>query len=230
LERDNIEPLGDSAIVVSFGDKIDVDTNRRVRDAVAHIEARPPASVIEIVPAFTTVTVTYDPLLVSYREVKEEIGTLLEDVSRGTDQPSRVVEIPVCYGGDLGPDLDFVASHNGLTPADVVAIHSEPDYLVYMIGFAPGFPYLGGMREKIATPRRDTPRTAVPKRSVGIGGSQTGVYPIESPGGWQLLGRTPLQLFRPDHDPPSLLEAGDTVHFTPISRSEYEDLLAVDDD
>jgi inhibitor of KinA len=138
------------------------------------------------------------------------------------------VDIPVCYGGDYGPDLDAVSFHTGLSTEEVVAIHGEPDYLVYMIGFAPGFPYLGGMSERLASPRRESPRAKIPPGSVGIAGSQTGVYPIETPGGWQLIGRTPLRLFRPERDEPSLLRTGDRVRFHAIERAEYRDLLERD--
>ena len=136
----------------------------------------------------------------------------------------RVVRIPVLYGGEFGPDLDFVAKHNGLTKDEVIAIHTSGDYTVHMIGFAPGFPFIGGMSERIAAPRRETPRLKIPARSVGIAGVQTGVYPIETPGGWQLIGRTPLELFLPDENPPSLLVAGDKITFYEITSEEYQDL------
>ena len=132
-----------------------------------------------------------------------------------------MVEIPTLYGGEYGPDLDHVADHNGLTPEEVIQIHSSADYLVYMMGFTPGFPYLGGMSENIATPRLQTPRTAIPAGSVGIAEQQTGVYPIESPGGWQLIGRTPVQLFDPQRDPPVVVEAGDFIRFAPITETTY---------
>jgi inhibitor of KinA len=129
--------------------------------------------------------------------------------------------VPTCYGGDLGPDLPFVAQHNGLLPEDVIGIHTGQTYRVYMLGFAPGFPYLGGMSERIAAPRRPSPRIAVPAGSVAIAGTQTGVYPMESPGGWQIIGRTALRLFHPERDPPALLRMGDQVRFRSISREEY---------
>src|SRR5918992_314716 len=147
---------------------------------------------------------------------------LAESPSEIEDLDTRTVGIPVHYGGDFGPDLGFVASHNELTEQQVIEIHSQPTYLVYMIGFAPGFPYLGGMSERIAAPRRDNPRASIPVGSVGVAGRQTGVYSIETPGGWQLIGRTPLRLFRPEEERPSLLEAGDEVRFDPITRSEYD--------
>jgi inhibitor of KinA len=134
------------------------------------------------------------------------------------------VEIPVCYGGEFGADLDFVAKHANLTPGEVIEIHSAADYLVHMIGFAPGFPYLGGMSSKIAAPRRSSPRLKVPAGSVGIAGEQTGIYPLETPGGWQLIGRTPLALFRPEQDPPTLLQPGDIVRFRPITPQQFREL------
>jgi inhibitor of KinA len=148
---------------------------------------------------------------------------LLNDLDLDERRESRVVEIPVHYGGESGPDLDIVAKHNGLTPEEVVAIHSNGHYFVNMIGFAPGFPYIGGMSEKIATPRKSSPRLKIPAGSVGIAGKQTGIYPIETPGGWQIIGKTPLQLFRPDHDPPSLLKAGDKICFKPITLKEFRE-------
>ena len=135
---------------------------------------------------------------------------------------SRVVEIPVCYGGQYGPDLAFVAQHNGLTEEEVIALHVSGEYYIYMLGFAPGFPYLGGLPERIAAPRHEVPRASVPAGSVGIAGNQTGIYPVSTPGGWQLIGCTPLVLFRPSENPPSLLLPGDTVRFRAISTAEMQ--------
>jgi inhibitor of KinA len=134
------------------------------------------------------------------------------------------VEIPVCYGGDFGPDLDLVASHAQLTPAEVIARHAAPEYLVYMVGFAPGFPYLGGLDAGLATPRRTQPRPLVPAGAVGIAGAQTGIYSLPTPGGWQLIGRTPRRLFDPGRNQPSLLQAGDRLRFVPISEAEFQQL------
>src|SRR5699024_4926794 len=134
---------------------------------------------------------------------------------------SRMVEIPVLYGGDYGPDLDLVAHRNQLSTEEVIRIHSERDYLVYMIGFAPGFPYVGGMDERIEAPRKENPRQSIPAGSVGIAGKQTGIYPFESPGGWQIIGRTPAQLFLPESNPPTLIQPGDRLRFVPIDEAEY---------
>ncbi|BCJ86235.1 5-oxoprolinase subunit PxpB [Effusibacillus dendaii] len=214
--------LGDSAVIVSFGNVIDLTTQRKVRSLAEWLDLRPLPGMVEYIPAFTTLTVFYDPLAIDFSSVCEELEQMMEELPNATKESPRIVEIPVCYGGEFGPDLDFVAEHNGLTTEDVIEIHTNGEYLVYMIGFAPGFPYLGGMSQKIAAPRRSAPRLSIPAGSVGIAGSQTGVYPIGTPGGWQLIGRTPLALFRPADDSPSLLQAGDVVHFRAITPEEYE--------
>ncbi|MEW9670358.1 5-oxoprolinase subunit PxpB [Ammoniphilus sp. 3BR4] len=221
-------PLGEAAIVVQLGDSIQLETHNRVRALARFLDQHPVAGFIECVPAFTTVTVFYDPLFFAgqeqdspYLRVSKIVEGIMTKVQSGVEEDIRVMEIPVCYGGQLGPDLEFVAEHNGLTPKEVVDIHTAGDYLVYMIGFAPGFPYMGGMSERIAAPRRPSPRLAIPAGSVGIAGKQTGVYPIETPGGWQLIGQTPLSLFRPNDSSPSLLQAGDKVRFVSITEEEY---------
>lgn len=222
-----VSALGDAAVVVSFGDEIDPEIHKRVRAFAEYLDSTPPSAMVEYVPAFTTVTMIYDPLLRRYDEFKASVEAVLGEVASVTTMVEREpVKIPVCYGGDFGPDLDFVAAHNEITPDEVIEIHSGETYLVYMIGFAPGFPYLGGMSSRIAAPRLDIPRGAVPAGSVGIAGAQTGVYSIATPGGWRLIGRTPLQLFRPTARKPSLLQAGDHVRFVPITRAEYDTALA----
>ena len=217
-----IFPLGDTGIVAQLGETIDPEIHLKVRALASRLDEKPLPGMVEYTPAFTTVTVFYDPVQLRYDEayaLMEEAVSEMEPVSLND---SRVVEIPVCYGGEFGPDLPFMADHNGLTPQEVIDLHSGVDYLVYMIGLAPGFPYLGGMSERIAAPRRAAPRTAIPVGSVGIAGMQTGIYSVETPGGWQLIGRTPLALFRPEESPPSLLAAGDRVIFQPITREQYE--------
>lgn len=222
-------PLGDRAVTVQFGDSIDEATLAKVRVFSSYLEHHPFPGFVEQVPAFATVTVYYDPWLVSeqglynpYTRVTEQLQHILK-VARKNDKAARqrVVDIPVCYNGAFGPDLEYVARHTKLTPQQVIASHTRGKYQVYMIGFAPGFPYLGGMAKKLATPRKQNPRPAIPAGSVGIAGGQTGVYPIETPGGWQLIGRTPLQLFNPQRQQPSLLQAGDLVRFVSISETEY---------
>ena len=216
--------MGDSALVVWFGEIIDHAVYRRVHSLALQLAQHPIRGMIEYVPAYATVTIYYDPMQQSFAGAKVELQTTLLNLRDESLKDQRTVEIPVCYGGDYGPDLEFVAQHNSLTEEKVVAIHSAADYLVYMIGFAPGFPYLGGMSEQIAAPRRESPRLQIPAGSVGIAGAQTGVYPIETPGGWQLIGRTPLELFRPTEDPPTRLRAGDIVRFRPITSEEFDRL------
>jgi inhibitor of KinA len=223
-------PLGDSAILVTLGDTIDEATHRLVRAATARIDERALPGVVDQVPAFTSIAVHYDPAVVAvgsggaepYEALRGALDELLTGQSTDAPPPSREVEIPVCYGGALGPDLDDVARAHELTPDDVIGIHTAGAYLVYMIGFMPGFAYLGGLSPRIATPRRKTPRTAVPAGTVGIGGSQTGVYPLASPGGWNLIGRTPRHLFDIRRSEPTLLATGDRVRFRAITLDEFE--------
>ncbi|WP_210463062.1 5-oxoprolinase subunit PxpB [Rufibacter roseolus] len=227
-----IYPLGDTAVVLQLGDEIAVETHGQVKAVVRFLNQHSFPGLIEYVPAFTTVTIYYDPWLVSewgksdpYAAVEENLRQMLAELETGSEtEPASVKEIPVVYGGEYGPDLAFVAQHTGLSMAEVIARHTQPEYLVYMIGFAPGFPYLGGMDPKIAAPRKEVPRQVIPAGSVGIAGVQTGVYPMETPGGWQLIGRTPLNLFDPNRAEPSLLQMGDVVRFVSISEQEYNAL------
>ena len=171
-------------------------------------------------PTYRSLMVYYDPMTISAEQL--QISIEQADQNPGNDKPAdqRVVHIPTLYGGEYGPDLEFVAQHAGLTTEEVVSVHSGSDYLTYMMGFSPGFPYLGGLSNTLTTPRLETPRTEIPAGSVGIADSQTGVYPLASPGGWRLIGRTPFKLFDPGADPPSLLKAGDYVRFVPMATEE----------
>lgn len=218
--------LGETAFVLTVGSDVGFDAHEKVKAVSYLLESAPPNAMVEYVPAFTTVTVIYDPMAATHEEFADRLQRLLENAPEARPAvEARLVEIPVCYGEAFGPDLDFVASHNTITPDEVIAIHADSEYLVYMIGFAPGFPYMGGMSERIAVPRRDSPRQRVPVGSVGIAGKQTGIYSIETPGGWQLIGRTPLRLFRPDEDEPSLLRTGDHVRFHGIDHKQYDELF-----
>lgn len=216
-------PLGDHAVLITLGDGISEAMNRSVREASARIAAARIPGVTDIVPAFASVAVHYQP---GPGRIQSEIVTALRTVlaSEASMQlpPPRLVEIPVCYGGDLGPDLEELASMHELSPPDVISLHSSAEYLVYMIGFMPGFAYLGGLPPELATPRRSSPRTNVPAGAVGIGGQQTGIYPLESPGGWNLIGRTPIAMFDIRRDEPALLASGDRVRFCQMSRREYD--------
>jgi KipI family sensor histidine kinase inhibitor len=217
-------PAGDSALVVEYGDRIDPAVNRQVRELFLALQQAAVRGIVDLVPTYRSLLVCYDPLAVSLAELSERLLDL--DAHRGelSLAPPQVIDIPTIYGGDFGPDLGFVASHNGLAEEQVVEIHAGADYLVYMMGFSPGFPYLGGMSERIATPRLKTPRTAIPAGSVGIAQQQTGIYPVESPGGWQLIGRTPVRLFDPGRRPPVLVEAGDYLRFVPIDAATFAEV------
>lgn len=223
-----IYPLGDAGIVLQFGEQISPKTLSHIKAFASSLEMYPIPGYIEAVPAYTTLTIYYNPWLASeqglydaYDKVVQHIRYLASLNSAASATNSTLIEIPVCYGGDFGPDLDFVAKHTRLTPAELISLHTAPEYLVYMIGFVPGFPYLGGMDTQIAAPRKVSPSPRIPAGAVGIAGTQTGVYPLETPGGWQIIGRTPTTLFDPLRAQPSLLQAGDRVRFTSISIEEY---------
>ncbi|RPH48032.1 MAG: 5-oxoprolinase subunit PxpB [Planctomycetota bacterium] len=221
-----IKPLGDTALRIDLGDAITPAVNRRVRAACADLERAALPGVVEWVPSYTAVTVYYKPHVVRFRDLCRAMEQAIAPENDLPVPEGRLVTLPVLYGGERGPDLEFVALHHQLSVEDVIRLHSEPEYLVYMIGFAPGYPYLGGLSERIATPRLEKPRLSVPKGSVGIGGSQTGVYSVDSPGGWRLIGWTPITLYDPRKDRPTLLEAGDRVRFRPATAEECAGLAA----
>ena len=226
--KTEISQISETSVLVEFGMKISEDINKKVRTLCTYLDEKPFNGMIEYVPAFTSISIIYNPLDMNSESPYEVVKTILDNIISKLDfslaDEEHIVEIPVCYGGEFGQDIEQVAKINNITVDEVIKIHSEGKYLVYMIGFAPGFPYLGGMSEKIAAPRRESPRTAIPEGSVGIAGMQTGVYPIETPGGWQLIGKTPLKMFDLNRNPKSLLKAGDIAKFYPISYEEYEAL------
>ena len=223
--------VGENCLFVKFGQEIDPVINKKVKKLADYLECHPFPGYVEFVATYTGTAVNYDPWIVS-RKLAHKGEMPLEAVARVLhsyveasaslpDTKPDIVVIPVCYGGEYGPDLAFVAAHNKLSEKEVVNIHSGGEYLCYMIGFCPGFPYLGGMDNKIATPRRETPRLSIPARSIGIAGKQTGGYPISTPGGWQLIGRSAIEMYDPTKEPPALLKAGDIVRFRSISEEEY---------
>jgi inhibitor of KinA len=214
-------PLGDQGVLVEFGNAISPPIHDFVRAFSMALERHPVEGVIEWVPTYRSVAVYYDPLVTGYRQLAVQLSDLLDDLSLGEMPEARLVEIPVLYGGTYGPDLEDVARHCGLSVEEVVHIHSEPEYRIYMLGFSPGFPYLGGMDERLATPRLAQPRLRIPAGSVGIADKQTGVYPGETPGGWRIIGRTPLKLYDPSREQPVLLQAGDRVRFVPIDEETF---------
>jgi KipI family sensor histidine kinase inhibitor len=218
--------MGDRGFLVELGDEIAPEINRRVRVLTAALDQDVPEGVLEIVPTYRSILMIYDPLLTSPAKLEKEISGLLDRLDSIEIPEPTVVHIPVCYGGEHGPDLEHVAKVHDLTTEEVIRIHSEPQYLIYMIGFTPGFPFLGGLPEILATPRLESPRVLVPAGSVGIANNQTGMYSIDSPGGWQLIGRSPLKPFQPEKENPFLYQAGDYLKFDPITPEEYDRIRA----
>ena len=218
--------VGDLGLLVEYGDAIDPVINRKVRAMAMVVKEDPPAGIVEVIPTYRSLLILYDPVATDPSRLERALASLEERLERIRIPPPRIVEIPVCYGGELGPDIGFVADTHSLSVEDVIRIHSEPQYQIYMIGFTPGFPFLGGLPVVLFTPRLETPRTLVPAGSVGIANNQTGMYPIDSPGGWRIIGRTPFRLFDPHRDDPFLYQAGDLIRFQPIQREEYNLLLA----
>ena len=219
-ERPLFVPAGDQALVVELGNEISPEVNRLVRNLALAIERAAIEGVLDIVPTYRSLLVCYEPMAISAGELQAALEQVEQTLDETTLEKPRIVHIPTLYGGAYGPDIDFVAEQAGLTTAEVIRLHSTTDYLVYMMGFSPGFPYLGGLCERLATPRLEKPRPEIPAGSVGIAGSQTGVYPLASPGGWRLIGRTPLKLFDAHRETPALLTAGDYVRFVPVSTED----------
>lgn len=223
-EKPRFLPAGDQCLVVEMGNAISPEINRRVRDLTVSIERAGISGIFDLMPTYRSLLIYYDPLVMPASQLQERLESLEHGLNEESLEKPRVVRIPTLYGGEYGPDIEFVAQNNGLSVEDVVEIHSGTDYLVYMMGFSPGFPYLGGLSKKLVTPRLQTPRTQIPAGSVGIAESQTGVYPVASPGGWQLIGRTPVRMFDPNREPPALLDAGSYVRFVPVSENEYNEI------
>lgn len=229
--KPTISPVGDRAISIDFGQVIDPTINRHIRQTIERIKALQLDGIIELVPTYCALLVEYDAMLYSYSEICKIIEpTLEEGMTNTTNELVTVVEVPTVYGGEFGPDLSFVASHNHLSEDEVISIHSGTDYLVYMLGFIPGFTYLGGMDPRIATPRLSSPRTLIPAGSVGIAGEQTGTYPSDSPGGWQIIGRTPVTMYDMSKAQAALLKAGDYVRYVPIDESEFHRIKSLGSD
>lgn len=229
--KPTISPVGDRAISIDFGQVIDPTINRHIRQTIERIKELQLDGIIELVPTYCALLVEYDAMLYSYSEICNIIEpTLEEGMTNTTNELVTVVEVPTVYGGEFGSDLRFVASHNHLSEDEVISIHSGTDYLVYMLGFIPGFTYLGGMDPRIATPRLSSPRTLIPAGSVGIAGEQTGTYPSDSPGGWQIIGRTPVTMYDMSKAQAALLKAGDYVRYVPIDESEFHRIKALGTD
>jgi inhibitor of KinA len=225
-EAPHIQPMGDSAFVIRFGESISPELHERVVALLRALDSAREPWVVDLVPGYASVMVLYDALRTTPEEVRRWLRETLPR-ARPEATSHRVVEVPVWYHPSVGPDLEPLAREKGLTVEELVALHSAPEYLVYMLGFKPGFPFLGGLDPLLFSARLATPRTAVPAGSVGIGGQQTGIYPLSSPGGWKLLGRTPLRIFSPEADPPFALNIGDRVRFVPITDARFRELGGV---
>jgi len=219
---------GDKALVVEFGDTIEEEINAKIRSITLAIEKEGIIGIIETIPTYRSLMIIYEPLIIELEALIDKVKSIETKLGEMKLPDAKVIEIPTLYGGEYGPDIGYVAEHNKILIDEVIKIHSSTEYLIYMIGFTPGFPYLGGMDDKIAAPRLQTPRTKIPIGSVGIAGKQTGIYPIESPGGWQLIGRTPVKLYDPYRKDPVLLNAGDYIKFVQIDEVEYKNIEALE--
>jgi KipI family sensor histidine kinase inhibitor len=218
-------PSGDSAFIIKAGDEISEEVNRTVRKLLIRLEKEKISGITDFIPSYNELMVCYDPSVKDYRQLPDIFRSCAADLNSVQLPEEDVIHVPVLYGDEYGPDLKYVAEYNSLTDDEVIEIHSSSACLVYMLGFTPGFCYLGGMDQRIATPRRETPRLKITAGSVGIADGQTGIYPIESPGGWQIIGKTPLRLFSPDKKPEFLFNAGDYIQFFPVTVDEYKHIL-----
>lgn len=224
MEKAKIYTAGDSSVLIEFGKEISPEVNGQITALVHLMKEQHIEGVVDMIPAFCSLLINYDPRVISYGKIRRRLEKLLKLEVRQEGGSRQVIQIPVCYGGQYGPDLENIASHAGLSPQEVIDIHCSRDYLIYMLGFLPGFSYLGGLDERIHTPRLANPRIRIPAGSVGIGGSQTGIYPLDSPGGWQLLGMTPVKTYDPARQSPILFEAGDYIRFVPVNEEMFRSI------
>jgi inhibitor of KinA len=213
--------MGDRGLLLEFGDEISREINEKVRRMALAIQTQPVEGIIETVPTYRSLLIIYNPVLLPIEDLKKRLKRIEEGLQQTSLQEPKMTHIPVVYGGIYGPDLEGVATYLQTSPEEVAQLHCSKPYLIYMIGFMPGYPYMGELPQGLVVPRLKTPRLVVPKGSVAIAQRQTGIYSMESPGGWQILGRTPVELFNPDKDPPALLQMGDFVQFYPISEEEF---------
>ena len=214
-------PVGDSAVTVEFEERIDVEINRRVLALADRIDRAALPGVREVVPTYRSATVYFDPLMTDVAQLMGRLRVEADQTHPASEREPRLIRVPVCYGGAFGPDLEAVALHAGMSHAHVIECHSSRTYRVFMLGFVPGFAYMAAVDPRIAMPRRQTPRVRVAAGSIGIAGFQTGIYPIDTPGGWQVIGRTPLKPFDSVRSEPFLLKAGDSVRFYPIEPADF---------
>lgn len=217
-----VVPVGDSAVFVEFVERVDPVINDRVIALAESLDSARLSAVRDVVPTYRSVAVYFDPLRVDYDALLDAIDRCARDATHAKPSSPRLIRIPVCYGGDLGPDLAELADDAHMSEGEVIEVHSAPTYRVYMLGFIAGFAYMGTVDARIAAPRHPTPRLRVPLGSVGIAGAQTGIYPAVSPGGWRLIGRTPIRPFDPSRPQPFLMRAGDRIQFYRIEREEFD--------
>lgn len=218
-------PAGDSAVSVQFGNVIDPAVYQRVHALQLQLDRAKLPGIVEVLPTYRALMVHYDPGILPFAVLVKELNQLIASPFSEGKHSRKVITIPVCFGGELGEDLDFVAQYHHTTSEEIVRLFGSEDFLIYMLGFTPGYPYIGGVPDGLATPRLETPRVKIPAGSVGIGGKQLGIYPIVSPGGFQLVGRTPVRLYDPGREQPILLEAGEYIRFQAVSREEYDEIL-----
>lgn len=221
MEAMRILTVGDCAVSVEFGQEISLEINHKVMALKMVLEREPIRGIVELIPTYCSLLIQYDPMDLRYGQLRDRLEALVTQLDEVEMPPKQVVEIPVAYGGEYGPDLGEVARAHNISEEEVIKLHSEPEYPIYMLGFVAGFPYLGGMNKAIATPRKQSPRLKIEAGSVGIAGEQTGIYSVESPGGWQIIGRTPLKLYDVNRNEPVLLKAGQYIKFKPITKEEF---------
>ena len=226
LDKAAFYPAGDSAILIEFEQTISPEINKKITALVRLIKEQQIEGIVEMLPSFCALLVNYDPRVISYGQIHDRLSELAQLDVKVEGQAARIFEIPTCYGGEYGPDINYIAEKAGLSIQEVIDIHSSKDYLIYMLGFMPGFSYLGGLDERIHTPRLATPRIKIHGGSVGIAAGQTGIYPLDSPGGWQLLGMTPVKTYDPNREVPILYDAGDYIRFVPVSEEEFQTIKA----
>lgn len=215
-------PVGDCGLTVEFGNCISEEINRKVSAFCRAFSEHPIRGVREVVPTFRSVTIYYDCGQISFRRLEWKVKRMIRTLADTDEHSGRIFIIPVCYEPPFAPDMERVMAHTGLTAEEIIRRHSAPDYLIYMLGFLPGFAYLGGLDPLIETPRLPSPRTKIETGSVGISGEQTGIYPLDSPGGWNLIGKTPLKVYDAGRETPILYRAGDKIRFRRIDEAEYE--------
>jgi KipI family sensor histidine kinase inhibitor len=214
--------MGDRGLLLEFGDEISPKVNEKVRRMALAIQAERIEGIVETVPTYRSLLILYNPLILPIEDLKKRLESIEEKLQLLPLSKPKLTRIPAVYGGSYGPDIDYVAEYHRISSEEVIRLHCSKPYLIYMIGFMPGFPYMGELPQELAIPRLKTPRLSVPTGSVAIAQKQTGIYPMESPGGWQIIGRTPVKLFDPQKKPPSSLQMGDFVQFYQISEKEFE--------